>query len=305
MSKADKPLQTPGEILRQAREAAHISAREMADRLHWMPSHIGAIEENRFDELRGVAFVRGYLRTYGKMLGVSEQSLLFAFDAMIMPEQTAESDSTAVSQETLWQRPGVGIAIGIAAAFLLVLLFWWSQDDASLPVVTAVQEAAAPQVDDAGVVTPTELPTQGTDAPAPETDTLEPQEPQLPERGLPEQESEPIELAEEPGADQSAAQLTATPESAVSAADALLQFTFSGECWLEVRDANDALIYANLRQAGDVLRLDGQPPFNVLVGDSHKVLLKYRREDFQIPTRPGRTVARFSVGEDVGSEDNP
>ena len=94
----------------------------------------------------------------------------------------------------------------------------------------------------------------------------------------------------------SAAEPIATPLPAATITNPLLEFTFSGECWLEVRDANDAS-YTDLRQAGDVLGLDGQPPFNILLGDAHQVLLKYRGEDFQIRTRPGRTVARFSVGE--------
>jgi cytoskeleton protein RodZ len=322
MSDADKPLQTPGEILRQARESADISEREMADRLHWMPSHVGAIEENRFDELRGTAFVRGYLRTYGKMLGVSEQALLFAFDAMTLPEQASESDSTTASQETLWQRPGVGVALGIGAALLLASLFWLLQDDVDLPGATSARQTPPLQAEEEAVLPPPELPTHVSDAPALEpepepadVDTLEPTESQLPEqrlpeRGLPEQgpelepESEPEQkqepeamgLADEPSVDQPAAEIQPVPLTAVPIDAALLQFTFSGECWLEVRDA-DGAFYANLLQPGDVLGLNGQPPFNVLVGDAHQVLLKYRGEDFDIRTRPGRTVARFSVGD--------
>jgi cytoskeleton protein RodZ len=306
MSDADKPLQTPGEILRQARESADISEREMADRLHWMPSHVGAIEENRFDELRGTAFVRGYLRTYGKMLGVSEQALLFAFDAMTLPEQVSESHSTAVSQESLWQRPGVGVALGIGAALLLASLFWLLQDDVDMPGATSARQTPPLQADETAVLSPPELPAQIPDAPAPEpadADTVEPVASQLPEQGPElelepeqEQEPEPIALVDEPSVDQPAAELQPAPLTAVPIDAALLQFTFSGECWLEVRDANGAF-YANLLQAGDVLGLDGQPPFNVLVGDSHQVLLKYRGENFQIRTRPGRTVARFSVGD--------
>lgn len=95
----------------------------MADRLNWMPSYIGAIEENRYEEMRGIAFVRGYLRTYGKMLGVPEQSLLFALDAMVLPEADSATDEPTDSADSLWKKPGVGIALGVGAALLLVLVF--------------------------------------------------------------------------------------------------------------------------------------------------------------------------------------
>ena len=87
------------------------------------------------------------------------------------------------------------------------------------------------------------------------------------------------------------------PSSPVSCTDALLQFRFSGDCWLEVRDGTDTLIYADLHRSGDELDLDGQPPFVILVGDSRYVQLHYDGQEFEIQSRPGRVVARFSVGE--------
>jgi cytoskeleton protein RodZ len=82
-----------------------------------------------------------------------------------------------------------------------------------------------------------------------------------------------------------------------SSADAVLEFSFSGDCWLEVRDGDGQLIYADLRRAGDRLALDGNPPFQVLAGNAAAVALSFRGEPVPVRTRPGRETARFTVGE--------
>ncbi len=85
--------------------------------------------------------------------------------------------------------------------------------------------------------------------------------------------------------------------AAAIAADGPLQFSFSGDCWLEVRDGEGQLIYADLRRAGDTLGLDGMPPFEILAGDAAAVSLRYRGEPVAMRTRPGRDTARLTVGE--------
>ena len=89
----DAPLETPGERLRQAREQAGISPREMADRLNWLPAHVGIIENNEFDSLRGPAFVRGYLRAYARALGLDEDEMVALYDA---EEPAAAGDAVAL-----------------------------------------------------------------------------------------------------------------------------------------------------------------------------------------------------------------
>ena len=55
----------------------------------------------------------------------------------------------------------------------------------------------------------------------------------------------------------------------------MLEFEFTAECWLEVRDSKGELIYANLRRSGDTLTLEGAAPFDVLLGDASAASLSY------------------------------
>ena len=287
--------QTPGRMLRQAREAAGISAQEMASRLNWMPRYITAIEENYYDEMRGTTFVRGYLRAYGKMLGVDEQQLMSAFTAMQLPEEPLVDSARADKQVSIMRRPMMGIAAGIAGAILVVMVFLWWQGDSGQPLNATV---ATPAVQSTAIQTPAEE---------------EPVEEEVVEEEVVEEDVSVAEITAEkvavaveqavPGdvGDDAllvqAGPLEPVPSSVVAFADALLQFRFSGDCWLEVRDGTEQLIYADLRRTGDELGLDGQPPFTVLVGDSRYVQLHYDGEEFEIQSRPGRVLAKFSVGE--------
>jgi cytoskeleton protein RodZ len=79
--------------------------------------------------------------------------------------------------------------------------------------------------------------------------------------------------------------------------DARLEFSFTEDCWLEVRDGDNQLIYADLHGEGEVLVVEGKPPFQVLAGNAAALTLSYQGEPYPVQTRPGRDTARFTVGE--------
>lgn len=276
---------TPGAMLRQAREAAGISAREMADRLNWMPRYITAIEANRFDEMRGTAYVRGYLLAYGKMLGVAEPELLDAFAAQQLPEESAATIDKTNKTGPFTQPPVNATVSGVVAAILLVLVFLWWQSDTEAP---PAQEEPPAQKEVLTTEVVEQIPVEDVIA---EQATVE--EVRAEEAAVEEVKTEEAEQLE--------AELIELADSKLSPvvtyAGALLQFRFSGDCWLEVRDATERLIYADLHRAGQELGLDGQPPFTVKAGDSRYVQVHYDGEEFEIESRPGRVVATFTVGE--------
>ncbi|MDZ7782286.1 MAG: helix-turn-helix domain-containing protein [Halioglobus sp.] len=71
---------TPGSLLRAAREAQGMSEREAADRLNLMPDYVGFLERDEYQSLRSPPFARGYVKSYGRLLGLDEQQLLALFD---------------------------------------------------------------------------------------------------------------------------------------------------------------------------------------------------------------------------------
>ena len=127
---------TPGTLLKAAREARELSQREVADRLHLMPGYPAIIERDDYKALRHPAFARGYVKAYGKLVGVDEQRLLDAYDRLQLQEATPEP-RTVRTRPLQLQHTGFGVVIGLFLLFLLVLAIWWWQ---------AVPEAGAETV---------------------------------------------------------------------------------------------------------------------------------------------------------------
>lgn len=48
----------------------------------------------------------------------------------------------------------------------------------------------------------------------------------------------------------------------------VLRIHFTGESWVEVNDNSEQQIYRDIREAGDVLEIQGQAPFSILLGDA-------------------------------------
>jgi cytoskeleton protein RodZ len=336
----DSSAPGPGEILRSAREALGISQREMADRLNWIPGFVAAIEENRFEVLRGAAFVRGYLRAYAKLVQVPEESLMEAYAALPPQEQSFENKRKRVeSRVPQVQKKGIAIPAGAALVVLVVVLLWYwrgvdqagtavqaptaiehNEVDTPQQAETLVQEQVAPAPSTPGVSL--SIPGRGivSDSAGADTGLLTTVEADtisgsdavdigsvadLDSSPSPAATGGATSAAVDPGAPTAQTEaLAATaadvpvPEPGEPVAEEALQFRFSGDCWLEVRNADGELIYADLRRDGEVLNLSGQAPFSILLGDATVVELDYLGQPVVIERRPGRVIATFSVGEE-------
>jgi cytoskeleton protein RodZ len=68
-----------GDRLRSARKARALSAAQVADALRLEESSVLALEEERFETLGAPVFVRGHLRRYAQLVGLSEEAVLEAY----------------------------------------------------------------------------------------------------------------------------------------------------------------------------------------------------------------------------------
>ncbi len=119
---------TPGALLKKAREAQQLSQREVADRLNWMPGYTAIIERDDFKALRRPAFARGYVKAYGKLLGIDETQLLAPFHQLASGNVTGQEQRTS-SRPVQLQRTGLGVVTGLVLLALLVLAIWCWQGE--------------------------------------------------------------------------------------------------------------------------------------------------------------------------------
>ena len=115
---------TPGALLKAAREAQGLPEKEVAERLHLMPGYVSILERDDFQALRSPAFARGYVKAYGRLLGLDEGRLLGAFDRLRAARQV-EVEPRADTRPPQLQRTGRGVVVSLAFLLVLVLALWW------------------------------------------------------------------------------------------------------------------------------------------------------------------------------------
>ncbi len=86
-------IATPAELA-AAREARGMSQLDISQRIKLQTRQVAALEEGQWDALPGRAFVRGALRSYGKLIDVDVAPLLESVGA-VQPEQALANDLPA------------------------------------------------------------------------------------------------------------------------------------------------------------------------------------------------------------------
>ena len=120
-------------MLAEARKAKGLSQEDVASQLFLTATMIRQIDEGQFQALGKTAYIRGYLRTYAKVVGLSEDTVVAAFNEI----QQVEVDTTEVHE--LVEEP-VGVnrftgpvvqtgLIGLALVLLVMLLVWIFTDN--------------------------------------------------------------------------------------------------------------------------------------------------------------------------------
>ncbi|MEX2576049.1 MAG: helix-turn-helix transcriptional regulator, partial [Halofilum sp. (in: g-proteobacteria)] len=146
------PERRPGEELGRAREQAGIDLRTMAETLHLPENQLRALEADDYASLPPPTFVRGYLRSYARVLGLDDDEIVGAYDGL----GSASSDPQLYlsgGREATAHRRGLALALtALALAVAVSVGAWWWQSRATSSPVDPL--AAETQADDAGRTEP-------------------------------------------------------------------------------------------------------------------------------------------------------
>jgi cytoskeletal protein RodZ len=115
----DFAAETLGRCLAQQRERRGMSTAELSRITRIPMASIEAIESDRFDELPGEVFVRGFLRAYAQAVGVLPADVLARYTS-----SRRVAYVTPLPMQTPLQaaREGQGRRFGVAIAFVLLLI---------------------------------------------------------------------------------------------------------------------------------------------------------------------------------------
>ncbi len=111
-------MDTIGQYLRRRREELRMSVEEVARATRVPTQSIERIESDRFDELPGEVFVRGFLVAYARAVNLSADDVLARYTAS---RRVAWVTPLPLSSPTT---PARGRRYGVAIAFVLLLILF-------------------------------------------------------------------------------------------------------------------------------------------------------------------------------------
>jgi cytoskeleton protein RodZ len=135
------------EQLRSAREAQNLSVRQIAEITNVRSDHIRAIEEGNYDVFSAPVYIRGFVRTYAKLLKLDVPEIIAALNAELdrtekfsEPPPLTDQPRTVVDFITLqlskidWRKAAIGAGVLVVIGVLLAAYFVWRHNRASDPL---------------------------------------------------------------------------------------------------------------------------------------------------------------------------
>ena len=131
-------------MLLEARSRAGFTQKEVADQLFLMTSFIRYIDEGRFDKLPKPAFVKGYLRSYARVVDLSGDEVVANFEASQLPIQD-DMEMKDVTDEPMGSSTYTGPvfltgAVGFAGVVIITSLVWIFSDTNEEPTASVISQ---------------------------------------------------------------------------------------------------------------------------------------------------------------------
>ncbi len=267
---------TAGVALRTAREERGLSVADVAQIIRFSPRQIEALEADDYASLPGATAVRGFVRSYAKLLKIDAVPLLANLDpAVPAPEADVRPPTNMgeAEQPSLIERvPPRAIAAGFVLLVVGLAAFWFltrpesASEPVATPAVVAPQTAVA--VPAATVVAPAVLPAEPSSAAA--------------------------DAATPPAAASAPASATTTVAPAPVSTSGL-RVEFDDRSWIEIRDAAQKVVFVGEYPAGTKQNVDGKAPFQIWIGKASGVRMSMAGRNIDLKPHTREEVARLTV----------
>jgi len=322
----DVPEFNLGERLTRARRDRGMSVEDVAHALRLSPRHISALEDERFDDLHGSTYIRGYLRSYARLVGLPVDELLAAYGQEAKSETVVRPIAQPVQRQVRSSdRPIRLVTYLIVVVLAVLVVVWWrghSKEGTLLGGIaapTSEQQVPAaspgtppPEADDgAAGEAGAAAAESGADAPLEAQDvrgTLPPEPSVVPPAELPGDDaaaeatgqappSEPDEgtaSADAAGA-APAPETTAAPTATPQAGVTRLSLRYKEACWTDIRDARGERLLYKTVPAGEERVVEGVAPFRIFLGNAQGVKMQVDGRPFDFSSSVRGVFARFTV----------
>jgi len=324
------PVDGPGAMLKRAREDLRLAPDNVASILRLSARQIQSLESDDYSSLPGATYVRGYLRSYAQLLGLSPDKVIDIYQQYMRqfappppaengsppggsgPGKGKSTDKFSADQTAIWTVAGVALVV-----LVLGILWWKGRDDAGLAArqpgqpATYVTEsgavirdpAATPSASETAPVAPVAVdpvpvkPAPPPNAPAPPVPAVKAPVPAKPVAAKPV-----VQPAPATGTPAPAAVASPSPAPAATPAPAAVRgrlvLRAMQETWADVRDGRQGRLLYETLAPGRVVTLEGVAPFSVFLGNAEGVQVEFNGQPVDVARHKRGAVARFTLGDE-------
>lgn len=325
----------PGERLREARNKRKLDLEAAAEQLNLSVSVISALEEDDYQALPSSTFIKGYIRSYARMLRLPSDELVRAYEYQTgvhssMDEQHPIPDGPVKKSN--------GILLVILVLVLVLVGIGWllfggaDSEQAQSPQETSAGGSSAPSAANeepsaaneepsaltkpsattqpaSTIVPPSQKPSEASDVPAAPSPKSELQQIPIEIRSTSNSVKDDKPKAINPEVVATAPQPATPPAEVIrqvsspfeprSAAETtgLLTVSFTDDCWVEIRNQQGKLIHADLHRAGSEYQANLPKPFNIKLGNGKAAKLSYNGAPVDFALSKRSNVAYLDIGQ--------
>lgn len=288
---------SPGQLLRAQREKLELSMQDIAKRIHLDIKIVEAIESDNHENMPTAIYVRGYLRSYAKVVGANAEEIIRLYDAdspppppEILPEVKPPTQASSSD------KPVKAFTYLISLGLVLLLLIWYQSnfvvetksedqqltDSSDTNKINGVDTSFEVVVHPDGWQTPASAVTAEDTTDASETSPTEIQD-------------EALQLQTDNG--EGALGILPIDDTQIEPSEPLgpdsIILELTRDSWIEIVDANNEKLFHDLGIAGERHSISGTAPFRVLLGFSQGVTVKFNGKVFDQSPYSNNGIARF------------
>lgn len=295
---------TAGEILRQRREKLGLSQKDIAQKLRLKVSVIESVESHEFGSHQVATFIRGYFRSYAKVVGISEKEILKVLELSGEGQhQHKEHMMQSFSHQTKKQKHDshiMRITWGVLVVIIGISSIWWwqnhQQDTLSASSIKQDQAVASNSVLDQNQQENNsddlDLSMSSDDISSDESQDSDVVAQDAQESNTSSSEVAVALNAQTPQS-QEEAKIEALSQSETS--NKPLVMNFKNDCWIQVKDSQNKILATGMKKAGESVTLTGNTPYSIILGAPEGVSITLADEPVDLSRYTAGKAARLTL----------
>ncbi len=274
-----------GAALRAAREAQGLTVADVAERIKFSARQVEALEADDHSRLPQGTFLRGFVRSYARVLHLDESALLETIPAqseqhLVVADAQPSGEAFPATESA--RRNSIYLLVGAFAIALVLAGFVWSHRDSPKLEKTVLEEVRLPDVtvvSAPAVAQPDVVAASAVQASVVQTQPIEPvaeaAPADKPKVGEPATVAVPVSVPLVSGKPEVPLdQLKKRP----------IHIVFIDDAWIEITDTNGDVLLSRMNPAGSEKWIGGgrRAPYQVSIGKVSAVRIYYKGHEVDL-----------------------